>query len=292
MASCVTNAMTLPQQQHFEKNCYYNIDAFMRDFKSSFPLIGERIRDAMQVISLHGICDPLSDQPIPADAIELTDKNYREGLSFGGLNSRDRAVLLILRLMIDAGQLPPPRLIKAYLPEAVTPMACTVKNWLGQGVVLSEYMPDPADPRREHYLHEDLSALSFSSESFDLLVCCEVFEHLYDLRLGLTECLRVLRQGGVLVATFPFAYGGKDSIIKARYRGPGLDPEIIGEPEYHGNPIEPEAGSLVYQIPGWEILDVLSELGFSDVSIQGIHSISYGVLAAEIPEVLLLVARR
>ena len=110
--------------------------------------------------------------------------------------------------------------------------------------------------------------------------------------MGLAECLRVLRPGGVLVATFPFAYGDKDSIIKARHLGPDLPPEIIGEPEYHGNPIDPEAGSLVYQIPGWEILDTLSDLGFSDVSIRGVHSISYGVISAEIPEVLMLVARR
>jgi hypothetical protein len=56
--------------------------------------------------------------------------------------------------------------------------------------------------------------------------------------------------------------------------------------------VEPDAGSLVYQVPGWDILDLLSELGFSDVSFQGIHSHSYGVLAAEIPELLFLVARR
>ena len=284
--------MAILPQQHLELSVYDSMESFHARFHKMWTLADETIRETLQCIALHGICDPLTDQPIAPEAIEVVAPNYRESLVNNGLNSRERSVLLLLRQLIETGQLPSPRLIEAYLPEAVTPLAAALKSWLGEGVVLSEYMPDPADPRREHYLHEDLSALSFSSESFDLLVCCEVFEHLYDLRMGLAECLRVLRHGGVLIATFPFAYGGKDSIIKARHRGHDLHPEIIGEPEYHGNPIEPEAGSLVYQIPGWEILDTLSDLGFSEVSIQGIHSISYGVLAAEIPEVLLLIARR
>ena len=284
--------MAILPQQHLELNVYGSIDGFQSRFRKMWSQTDETIKETLQNIALHGICDPLTDRPIAPEAIEVVAPNYRESLVHNGLNSRERGVLLLLRQLIEAGQLPSPRLIEAYLPEAVTPLAAALKSWLGGGVVLSEYMPDPADPRREQYLHEDLSALSFSSESFDLLVCCEVFEHLYDLRMGLAECLRVLRPGGVLVATFPFAYGDKDSIIKARHLGPDLPPEIIGEPEYHGNPIDPEAGSLVYQIPGWEILDTLSDLGFSDVSIRGVHSISYGVISAEIPEVLMLVARR
>ncbi len=284
--------MAILPQQNLEQFTYGSIDAFASRFRSRKDLADETIRESLQIIALHGICDPLTDQPIPPEAIEVVAPNYRESLVHQGLNSRERAVLLLLRSLIDAGQLPPPRLIKVYLPEAITPLARALRDWLGEGVLASEYLPDPEDPRRAQYRHEDLCALSFPDHSFDLLVSAEVFEHLYDLKAGLAECLRVLRPGGVLIASFPFAYGKHESIIKARHRGPDLSPEIFGEPEYHGNPLEPEAGSLVYQIPGWEILDWLSELGFSDVGFQGIHSISYGVIAAEIPEVLLLVARR
>jgi SAM-dependent methyltransferase len=284
--------MAFLPQQHLEQFSYGSIDAFSSRFRNRWALAQETIRETLQIIALQGICDPLTDQPIAPDAIEVVAPNYRESLIHQGLNARERGVLLLLRRMIEAGQLPPPRLIQAYLPEAVTPLAAALRDWLGEGVVDSEFLPDPEDPRRAHYRHEDLCALTFPDLSFDLLVSAEVFEHIYDLRTGLAECLRVLRPGGVLIATFPFAYGRRESIIKARHRGPDLPPEIFGEPEYHGNPLEPEEGSLVYQIPGWEILDLLSELGFSDVSFQGIHSISYGIVAADIPELLLLVARR
>ena len=284
--------MEIVPQQHLEQVTYDSIDAFSSRFRSRWALADETIRETLQIIALHGICDPITDQPVPPEAIEVVAPNYRESLVHQGLNSRERAVLLLLRGMIDAGQLPSPRLIKAYLPEAITAMARALRDWLGEGVLASEYLPDPEDPRRAQYRHEDLCALSFPDQSFDLLVSSEVFEHLYDLKAGLAECLRVLRPGGVLIATFPFAYGNQESIIKARHRGPDLPPEIFGTPEYHDNPLEPQAGSLVYQIPGWEILDLLSELGFSNVSFQGIHSISYGVLGADIPELLLLVARR
>ena len=285
-------SMEIMPQQHLEQFTYGSIDAFYSRFRSRWTLAKETVRESLQIIALHGICDPLTDQPIPPEAIKVVAPNYRESLIYQGLNSRERSVLLQLRGMIDAAQLPSPRLIKAYLPEAITPLARALQDWLGEGVLASEYLPDPEDPRRAQYRHEDLCALSFPDQSFDLLVSCEVFEHLYDLKAGLAECLRVLRPGGVLIASFPFAHGKQQSIIKARHRGPDLPPEIFGEPEYHGNPLEPTAGSLVDQIIGWEILDWLSELGFSDVGFQGIHSISYGVIAAEIPELLFLVARR
>ncbi len=284
--------MAIVPQQHLEQITYAGIDAFASRFRGRWATAAETVRETLQIIALQGICDPLTDQPIAPEALEVVGPNYRESLIHQGLNARERGVLLLLRLMIEAGQLPPPRLIQTYMPEAITPLASALRNWLGKGVIDSEYLPDPEDPRRAQYRHEDLCALSFPDQSFDLLVSCEVFEHIYDLKTGLAECLRVLRPGGVLIATFPFAYGRRESIIKARHRGLDLPPEIFGEPEYHGNPVEPEAGSLVYQVPGWDILDLLSELGFSDVSFQGIHSISYGVIAAEIPELLLLVARR
>jgi hypothetical protein len=42
----------------------------------------------------------------------------------------------------------------------------------------------------------------------------------------------------------------------------------------------------VYQIPGWEILDLASTIGFSAVVIHLISSWKHGVLGADLPGVL------
>jgi SAM-dependent methyltransferase len=50
---------------------------------------------------------------------------------------------------------------------------------------------------------EDAAALPFPDSSFDVAVCLEVFEHLFDPQLAAGEIARVLRPGGVLLATVP-----------------------------------------------------------------------------------------
>jgi len=35
------------------------------------------------------------------------------------------------------------------------------------------------------------------------------------------------------------------------------------EPEYHGNPVDPEGGALCFRYFGWDLLDQLRAIGFS-----------------------------
>lgn len=255
------------------------------------PQHDRRIQDSLRLMALHGILDPLTDAHIPPDALTVVAPNLRESLTHDGLVSRHRGVLLVIRQLLIDAELPDPTQLRVYCPEAVTAFAALLRSRFAQ-VIGSEYLPDPADPRRRQIRHEDLCALSFPDACFDLVICNEVLEHVYDLEGALRQCLRVLAPGGSFVGTLPFAYGQEQSVIKAHHRGHDIPPEVEGVPEIHGNPIEGSTGSLVYQIPGWEMLDQMEAIGFLDPAIHAIHSAGYGVVGADIPEILVLVARR
>jgi SAM-dependent methyltransferase len=245
-----------------------------------------RVRDALRLIALHGILDPLTDTPIPSANLDLGNGNFRETLGHEGIVSRQRAVLLTLRQLVLGGRLPPFPQLRLYLPEVVTPFAARLASLAG-GFQGSEYLPDPEDPLRNKFHHEDLCALSFADASFDAVICNEILEHVYDLEAALFQMRRVLVPGGILLGTVPFAYSQNDSIVKARHRAAGESPELLMEPELHGNPVDPEHGSLVYRIPGWDLLDQLSAAGFRKAEVVALHSPSYGIVGTEIPYVLL-----
>jgi len=53
--------------------------------------------------------------------------------------------------------------------------------------------------------HHDITSLGYPSESFDLVICHRVMEHVLDDHAGFSELFRVLRPGGVLNFSVPQA---------------------------------------------------------------------------------------
>lgn len=56
--------------------------------------------------------------------------------------------------------------------------------------------------------------------------------------------------------------------------------------------MRPEAGSLVYRIPAWDVLGQLQAAGFSEARMHHIASWKHGVLGSDLPGVLVIEAER
>jgi len=285
-----------PEAPHVEHLCFTDFASFQDHILRTQSEWDRQVQQSMRLLALNGMLDPFTQEPVPASSLDLIGNNFRESLHFDGCLSRHRAVLLLLKGLIREQRIPPAAQLDLYCPEAITPFAARLRQLVPR-LMSSEYLPDPNDPQRQRFDHQDLCQLSLEAGCVDLVMCNELFEHLYDLPAALAEIARILRPDGYLIATFPFAYNQLDTIVKARHRPgsrPGLasEAELLTDVEYHGDPVHPEQGSLVYQIPGWEILDQARHAGLSDPAIHWIAAPSYGIVGKELPAVMVLLARR
>ncbi|WP_415518052.1 MAG: class I SAM-dependent methyltransferase [Desulfovibrio aminophilus] len=241
--------------------------------------IGDAVRRA-------GFFCPFHQRHAPPTEIVMGEPNYREGLLHGNLNSRMRAVWLELSRFL-AGC--PAAEVRIYAPEAITAFALLLRGRFPR-FIGSEYAPDE-NARQSLFpvRHESLLDLTFPGGVFDAVVINDVFEHVPDVDRGLAEAARVLRPGGRLVSTFPFNIGGSGSVVKARLTENGV--EHLMPPEYHGNPVDPK-GSLVFEIPGWDILERAKRQGFSMAEIVYETSLRHGVLGGGFSGIFTMVAER
>jgi len=270
---------------------YRDLESFRAHMRQAAPDWPAAVHRGIRRLAISGIRDPLSDRPIPPEQITVSSNNFRETIDADGLNSRQRAQLLVLRRLIDAGELPPLDTLRLYLSEAVTPFAKVLQARVPH-IRCSEYLPEPDHWLRGKVPNRDIRRIGLPPAALQAVICNEVFEHVEELPKALTGIVEVLNLGGYLLATLPLAYGNYEHVIKARWRGEGQEPELLCEAEWHGDPVHPQGGSLVYQIPGWQLLDQLREAGFRDASLHAVSSTTYGVLGAELPIVFVLVAKR
>jgi SAM-dependent methyltransferase len=218
---------------------------------------------------------------ISAEDVKVTGDDYREHLQARGLNSRCRAVLELIAA--EPWYRRPTATI--YTAEAVTPFALALRGRFPR-FIGSEYASNEA--AREALFpipFQDLGKLTFPPDRFDCVVTNDCLEHVPDIGQCLGEICRVLRRGGVMLSTFPFTFV-YDSAVKARL----VDGEIehLDEPEYHGNPAEPEARSLVFEIPGWNILDRARQAGFSRAEMVFVSGRKRAITASEVAGVFVL----
>lgn len=243
-----------------------------------------QIDELGQSILASGAVEPLTKHRIGPGNISAGNNGWREGLICRGLNSRMRAVLLLIE---DVLKDRPNPLI--YATEAITSMAILLEEKF-PGFIGSEYTENEDQKINMSPIRfEDLTSLSFQNDTFDLVTTNEVIEHVPDVDQALKEILRVLKPGGWHIGTHPFAYGNKSSVVRASL----IDGKITHfmEPEYHGNPMSSN-GSLVFEYPGWDIIKRANDIGFSDAFMRFIISKNSACLADDVGGIFVLCCQK
>jgi SAM-dependent methyltransferase len=211
--------------------------------------------------------------------------NWREHLICTcGFSNRIRAAIQILRQQIR----PEPD-ARIYLTERVTGLY----QWLRArypNLVGTEYLGDkvPRGAEYEGIRNEDLTALTFADESFDLILSFDVMEHVPDSNAALRECFRCLRPGGILLFGAPFRLGSPQNVERARMRSDGSIEHFM-LPEYHWQPLTSENEALAFRDFGWKVLDQMRDAGFADPRALLYWSLELGYLGGD--QVLLVASR-
>ncbi|HYD87718.1 MAG TPA: class I SAM-dependent methyltransferase [Vitreimonas sp.] len=213
--------------------------------------------------------------------IEVVGRNYRETISAHGCSARSRAVLdeiaATLKHTVNA---------RILMLEAVTPFALAVRGRYPYALG-TEYFATTQDRARYFPVsHCDILASNFPGAVFDLVVSNDVLEHVPDLRTAMQETRRILKPGGVCLATFRFASGAHETVVRAVLENGEV--KHLMPAEYRGNPVDPQGGSLVFAAPGWDILDLCRDVGFSKAEIVFSSSLQRGVVGGDVAGVHIL----
>lgn len=217
----------------------------------------------------------LADYLYAAEAGHLEKRvpNWRERLlcSRCKLNNRTRACIHFLEQVSKVSSKS-----KIYITEQSTSLYEALKQRYPQ-LIGSEYIREPiakgAIDKNTGFRNENVTCLSFDDASINYVLTFDVLEHVPDYKNALAEFFRVLATGGMLVFTVPFALGHKNNIVRAEV---SVDGEIkhLMDPEYHGDPINDE-GCLCFYYFGWQLLDELRSLGFTDAKAHYYWSDAY-----------------
>jgi SAM-dependent methyltransferase len=124
--------------------------------------------------------------------------------------------------------------------------------------------------------HQDLQSCSFADESFDLVLSSDVLEHVPDPYQAHREIFRILKKGGLHVFTVPFYHTLFRDVPRSRI---DVDGRLVHmqEPWYHGDPVRPNQGILVFRVFSMEMLVHLEEIGFQP-RIYQLYQPWFGIL--------------
>lgn len=74
--------------------------------------------------------------------------------------------------------------------------------------------------RHIHVVKDDITNSNFKSDSMDAILCISVLEHIHAYHLAMGQMSRIVKKGGVIVATFPYSH---DAFCENIYKLEGSD---------------------------------------------------------------------
>lgn len=113
-----------------------------------------------------------------------------------GCNDRDRHLWLFMGAAGILQALPQARVLHVA-PER------HIERLIQQRQPL-DYVRGDLFPNNPQHLKLNLEALGMPDDSFDLIICNHVLEHVHDLQKSLSELHRCIKPGGVLIAQTPY----------------------------------------------------------------------------------------
>ena len=136
-----------------------------------------------------------------------------------------------------------------------------------QHLIQTHWFPHvPLGEKHNGFRCEDLERQTFPNACFDLVISQDVFEHVLDPARGFAEVARTLRPGGAHVFTIPWYYWQPTFVRAARDAAGAI--QYFAEPDYHGNPIDPQ-GSLVVTEWGADFCDFVYRV--SGLTTTAVH---------------------
>lgn len=193
-------------------------------------------------------------------SVEVRGSNYREDLILGNLSSRDWALLDLLDAEIDR--------------RPTTDILCFEESDVFSRMIRSLYarsiccVPSSSAGLRARRPTADPTNLGFADQSFDAVVFNETLHQMHNVISALSEACRVMRPGGLLLATFPFACMSEGS-HQADQRGPEVTSSVLG----------------------WEIVGIAEQCEFSGVGMVYIADLERGIVGGDLDGVFILIGR-
>lgn len=202
-------------------------------------------------VARSGLVEPLTGIRRRPAEVTVNIGNLGESLSASGMNSRKRALLLTLDVALKA-LIPSWRPgFVIHAPEAALRVARAVAEKYPDNLRLEGAGAGRAP---------DLRAIGLPDASVDALVVADALDAVEDREAAWTEMRRIVRPGGIIVASF-------------RFNPSRHDPQAPGP-------------------AGWEILDSFRAAGWADASMVLVASARHGIAASAAPGIHIFAATR